>query len=220
MLKLERAGHYINMRLRRPALVLDLLKDADRSEPGGVRVQGWILDHLSSIKGISRVELVWNQAPAEREAEPRPVMGRRGGRGGGRGGSMMRYFHHAEIARVGDPDYDHRAENNRIKLSFSLRDEAGRELGQVRLLMDLDYILEDLRRLGWWESEMGCLVDQQGYYLAHTGTLAEAMKGRVKMGGGEEYLEDRLIKAMSRSDSGTVFGPGRPPRSGGRLFPD
>lgn len=207
LLKLERAGHYIKMRLNRPVLVLDLLKDADDRDPGGALVQNWILDHLSAIKGISQVEVLWTQAPEEPAIERRPGMGR----GRGRGGPMMRNFHHAEIARVGDPDYDPRAKNNRIRLSFSLKDNSGQEVGRVRLFMDLDYILADLRLLGWWESEMACLVDQQGYYLAHTGTMAEVMKGRVKMGGEEEFLEDRLVKAMSRSDSGTVFGPGRPP---------
>jgi class 3 adenylate cyclase len=68
--------------------------------------------------------------------------------------------------------------------------------------------MQDIMKLGWWQSEMVCLVDRSGNFLAQTGAW---MKRRHVLGEDRDPLELKVLEAMKEKPSGTVFGAGETP---------
>jgi len=68
--------------------------------------------------------------------------------------------------------------------------------------------MEDIIKLGWWQGDMACLVNDSGRFLAHTEWM---MKGRGQLGETKDPLELAILEAMKRRPFGTLRGPGHPP---------
>ena len=58
--------------------------------------------------------------------------------------------------------------------------------------------------MGRWQSDMGCLVNETGRYLAHTAAM---MKGRAQLGETNDPLELAVLAAMKEKPSGTIMEP-------------
>ncbi len=77
----------------------------------------------------------------------------------------------------------------------------------VEVSLRFDYLMQDIIKLGWWQSELACLVDQSGRYLAHT----KAMEGRTQLGETNDPVELAVLERMKEKPFGTYLGPGHPP---------
>ena len=113
VLKLQRAAHYIDMRLSRPIELINMFHNTSEYR-GDLAIQEWLLDQLRGMDGVSRVDLEWMDA--EPEATP---MG--GPRVHGMAQGRMTHFDRGNISEVTSPRYDAQAGEETVTLSLISR---------------------------------------------------------------------------------------------------
>jgi class 3 adenylate cyclase len=123
----------------------------------------------------------------------------------------MEQFNRAILASISVIDHDPQTGGEAVLLYINLRDGTSRRFGHVEIVMPFDYLLQDIQELGWWQSDMACVVDGAGTYITHTGAMASMMSGRRKLGETGEELELAVLDGMGKSRTGTVMGSGHPP---------
>ncbi len=206
ILRLERAAHHIDMRLTQPMMRIKMFQQAaDQQEMSNV--QEWIIDRLRELDGVSRVNLEW--------LAEEPLEMRMPGRGMGMGRRGMMRFHHASISEVTAPVYDAQAGEETVSLISNLEDENGKKVGELKVTMRFDYLMQDIRALGWWQSDMAYLVDPSGRYLAKS---EATKKGHVRLGETSDPLELAILEQMQEKPFGTILGPGHPPEKVGGFY--
>ena len=198
ILKLERAAHHMDMRLSRPMEWIKMFHETSESR-GGPETQELILTRLRNIEGVTNVNLKWT----DHHSEPAHVMMRQHTGGGG-----MMQFHRARISEVTPPRYDAQTKQKTVTLISDFKDESGRLVGRLEVSLGFDFLMQDIKKYGWWESSMTCLIDTSGRYLAHS----TVMKGRTRLGETEDPVELAVMKSMREKSYGTHLGPGHPPK--------
>ncbi len=201
ILKLQRAAHYIDMRLSRPIVLINMFHNAGEVQ-GGLAIQEWLLDQLRAMDGVSRVDLEWTDS----DREP-PSIGGGGGHRMGRG--RLAPFRRGNISEVTSPRYDAQVGAETVTLISDLKNESGSTVGRLKASVLFEHLLQDIKKLGWWQSDMACLVDTSGKYLAHTESY---MEGRHHLGEMKDPFELSVLESMKQEREGTVLGPGRPPQ--------
>lgn len=206
LLRLQRAAHHIDMSLNRPIGMIDMFIKTGEFQ-GGPVIQNWLLDQLRAMEGVSSVDLEWTGG----EPESMPMM--RGGMQMGSGG-MMR-FYHGGISEVTSPHYDAKAGEETVTLVSDLKNEFGLTVGRLKVSLRFAYLMQDVKKLGWWQSDLACLVDDSGRYLAHTEPY---MESRHRLGEMKDPIELLLLQKMKETQEGTVLGPGIPPHTVGGFY--
>jgi adenylate cyclase len=201
VLKLQRAAHYIDMRLSRPIELMNMFHNTGEHQ-GDLAIQEWLLDQLKAMDGVSRVDLEW----MDTETKSMP-MGGQGEHMMGRG--QMMPFHHGNISEVTSPQYDAQAGEETVTLISDLKNESGSMVGRLKVSVRFEHLLQDIKKLGWWQGDLACLVDTSGRYLAHTESY---MHSRHHLGETSDPFELSVLKSMKENHDGTVLGPGYPPR--------
>ena len=199
ILKLERAAHQIDMRLGRSIEWIKLFHETSESR-GGVATQELILTRLRKQEGVTNVNLKWT----DNHLEPSHMVMqeyRMGGRG-------MMQFHRARISEVTPPRYDAQTKQKTVTLISDFKDESGQLVGRLEVSLDFDFLMQDIKKYGWWESSMACLIDASGRYLAHS----SAMQGRTRLGETQDPVELAVMKNIRDKSYGTHLGPGHPPK--------
>jgi hypothetical protein len=193
IVKLQRAAHHIDMRLSAPIELINMFHVTGRERSNAV-VQEWIFEQLKDLEGVTEVRiesfdherqssLVLSQGP---QAERREMI------------SSLR----ANIAEVTLPQYDARTGDKTVTLISELKDESRQLAGRLKVSLRFDYLMQDIINLGWWQSDLACLVDKSGRYLAHS----KAMQGRTRLGETKDPLEVRVLENMQTRASGTLLG--------------
>jgi len=207
--QLQRAAHRIDMRLSRPIDWIEMFHTAS-TERGGHLIQEWIIERIRELEGVEAVTLKWSEDQGS-QVLPSPMGSRMGvmvrNALSAEPGEMMR-FNRGKILEVTPPRYNAERVRETVDLVSELKDGSGKLLGKISVSVRFDYLMQDIISLGWWQSEMACLVDHEGTYLAHT---ASYMKNRSRLAEEGDELEIRILKAMKDNPSGTVMGPGYPP---------
>ncbi len=186
LLRLERAAHYIDMRLARPMDSIELMTSAvDRFS------RQLILDQIDRLPGVVKTSMRWIGSPAD-----------------GRGHHMMMRFTRRGVYQVTVPSIDADSGARTVSLVTSLLDGNGLRVATLEVKLSFDYLMEDILRLGWWQKGMACLVDHSGRYIIHTN---RAMSERRMLGENGDPLEKSLLAAIGNRSSGTIMGQGHPP---------
>jgi class 3 adenylate cyclase len=194
-LKLERAAHFIDMRLNQPYQWLQLLSNSRE-----IQTRRAIIEKLKASPGIVEVKIAWNR----QKNAPRMH-----GTGSHHAGSRMMHFHRAAISEITQPVYDSDMQLRTVTMITSLLAKSGAEIGRIDLKIKFDYLIEDIADLGWWQTDLACLVSRKGNYLIHTN---ETMSKRLRLGDTGNPLEIKLLEIIPVSDSGTLMGEGHPPK--------
>lgn len=118
-------------------------------------------------------------------------------------------FHRSWITKISNPEYDTDKGYKTVTMSLSLSGPGGEDMGTLGIRISFDYLLKDILKLGWWQSDMACIVDQTGKYMAHTNMT---MTGRNLLGDGDDPLENAILEKMTQHPFGTVQSRGHPPR--------
>jgi adenylate cyclase len=188
ILRLERAAHYMDMRLSQPVQWLQSLANTG-GDRQGTDNQNWVLEKLREQPGVSQVSLKWEE----------PAPGQAGvvqeGRGGG--GLVPR------VAKVSPLQYFYPPDHRTVGLASTLLDGAGHPLGRIEVLVKLDYLMEGVRAAGWLHAYMACLVNDNGTFLAHTNP---EMATRHCLGDTQNPLELTMLQEMKAKSYGTVAG--------------
>jgi sigma-B regulation protein RsbU (phosphoserine phosphatase) len=202
VLKLQRAAHEVDMRLRRPLEWLEMYNKTG-GEHFDEHTQEWILEQLRELEGVERVNL--SNVVEAKGVDPMLHMHRQHH---GSQGSMMRgmmHFHRGRIAEITPPRYDSLLQHETVSIISELHDTNGEKLGQLEVLLRFDYLLENLGATGWWQSRRAFLVDNTGKVLVCTDP------DRRQLGENNDPLELATLKAIKKQKSGTILGQGRPP---------
>ncbi len=210
ILKLERAAHHVDMRLSKPIMRIKMFQRAANQQEM-FNVQQWIIDRLRELEGVSRVDL----KGLEEKATEMRMPGRGMGRGMGSNRASMMRFHHARISEVTSPVYDAQAGEETVSLISTLEDEDGAKVGELKVTMRFEYFMQDIRALGWWQSDLAYLVDTSGRYLAKSEATE---KGQVRLGENNDSLELAILQEMQEKPFGTILGPGHPPEKVGGFY--
>jgi len=197
ILKLQRAAHIIDLRLGRPIKWIEMFHKTG-GERGEYALQKWILSQLRELEGVTKVRLQLLDQEPGRDMMPRmhPRMDPQ---------PMMR-FHRGRIGEVTRPTYDTQAGHETVSLISILKDESGKQVGKLEVAIRFDYLMEDIVKLVWWQSEKACLVDDSGMCLPDS-----MMKGRGRLGETKDPVELAILKAMKEKPFGTLRGSEHPP---------
>ncbi|MFO8111662.1 MAG: adenylate/guanylate cyclase domain-containing protein [Desulfosalsimonadaceae bacterium] len=203
ILKLERAAHHIDMRLGRPADWMSILHEtASFRSAGDDAPVSFILKRLENLEGVADVSLTWTDS----ETPHRHRMDQGESTGGDRGSSHRR----AVISAVAAPRYNPEIQGETVSLISEILDRQGRIIGVLEVSVRFDYLMQDIEALGWWQSQVACLVDESGRYLAHSGPME---KGRTKLGETDDPVELAVLRRMQEESHGTYLGEGYPPET-------
>ena len=197
VLKLQRAAHHIDMRLNQHILWVEMFqKSGDLHHE--YNYQEWIVERIKELDGIVNANLAWV-----------PNVNSKGmDRGMHRGGGGMMRFHRGRIAEITPPIYDAEVSAKTVSLISNLEDEKGRIIGNLLVTILFEYLMQDIKALGWWQSDVACLIDGSGKYLAHTEAM---MKSRKRLGETDNPLELAVLEETQTRPSGTILGAGHPP---------
>lgn len=194
ILKLERAAYQLDTRLRQPAEWIEMFNKTAESR-GAYAIQEWILQGLRNMEGVASVDLKWKDRGDESgtgAADQRS----------GRGEKERMQFRMARIAEVAPPQFSARTDRKIVRLVSNFKDSSGRIVGSLDVAIRFDFLLQDIRRLGWWQSDMAFLVDQEGKVLARTEAVT---KGRTRLGETGDPLENLLLKEIKEAPYGAVL---------------
>lgn len=197
LLRLERAAHYIDMRLAKPLDLVNLYASMARSSDPRIAAQ--VLDTLRELPGVVDVRLedhvVSGQGP---EPQGHHMMG----------GAMMP-FDRAHLATITQPNYDQGTGGDAVSLIFHLLDPAGNPVGRLEIKISFDYLMEGIRGLGWRQIDMAALIDENGSHLMH---ISGNEKPSRPAAAADDPLERKILEALKTRSSGTLLGPGQPPQ--------
>ena len=199
ILQLERAAHQIDMRLSRPIEWIKMFHETSETHSGPA-TQELILTQLKNLEGITNVNLKWmnnHREPAHMVMPKHPMEGK-----------GMMYFHQAGISEVTPPRYDAKSGQETVTLISDLKNESGGLVGKLEVSVRFDYLMQDIKKFGWWESDQVCLIDPSGRYLAHSG----GMIGRTQLGETNDPVELAVLEDMGKKSFGTHLGSGHPPK--------
>jgi len=198
VLKLQRAAHYIEMRLLKPIELMEMLFQLSKKKDTPISPDT-IVEHIKTLEGVINVEFQNLSEKDHLNSVPENSMMAKHG---------MMHFQYSRISKISNPEYDSDVGHETVTLILTLIDVKGNDSGQIKVKMSFNYLLKDIIKLGWWQSDMACIVDQGGKYMAHTNMT---MIGRQTLGGENDPLENAILNKMEGDSFGTVQSEGHPP---------
>ena len=194
ILQLERAAHQVATRLGKPMEWIEMFNKTAGNR-GSYAIQEWIFQGLRDLEGVVSVDL------KREEIGDEPVSDMKG-QGFGFGKEEMMRFQRVKTIEVTAPHYDAKTGQKIVSLVSNFKDDSGRIIGTMAVAISFDFLLRDIRKLGWWQSDMAFLVDEDGRFLAHTDVV---MKGRTRLGGTGSPLEKMLLREIKEAPYGSVL---------------
>lgn len=195
ILKLEAAAHQLDMRLSKPRDWIEMFNETGNGR-GDYAIQDWILPGLRNLEGVASVDLKWAEIGDEQARDM-------AGQGFSSGKKEMMRFHTARIAEVTPPRHDSKTGQETVHIISDFKDESGTVIGILDVTLRFDFLLQDIRKLGWWQSDLAFLVDDDGRFLARTDAV---MNGRTGAGERGNSLESStLLKEMKKAPYGAII---------------
>jgi class 3 adenylate cyclase len=189
ILRMARAANIIDLRLQEPLHWMQSFAQTC-DEPHSAMIQNWLLKQLREHEGVSRVQLTW--LGSDVETSPPTATEKWGDLCG-------------NVVKVSPPHYFFPPGQELAGIRMDLLDNKGAPLGILEVDLKFDYLLKDILASGWMQTQQACLLDNKGYYLAHTDA---AMKSRHCLGDLDDPLEIAMIKAMQEKPFDTIVGKG------------
>ncbi len=198
VLKLQRAAHNLEMQVSKP---VEFLEAFYKTSYYGNRNQSQkqLIEAIASLEGVIRVGYTHLQTDSKKRTRPNPMPG-------AEHEQMM--FRHSRILNITEPAYNSDAGQKTVKLVLSLTNASDRVVGNLEIVMSFEFLLRDIFNLGWWQSDVACIVNSEGRYIVHTNM---SMEGRRFLGGTGNAIETAVLTQMSSTPFGTVKSKGHPP---------
>lgn len=179
MLQMERAAHQMDMRLEQPRRWMEAFARADSNV-----TRRWILGQLRHILGVTQVAVTWGK-PGLKEAEAPPG-----------------------ITAISPVTYIYKPGKDSFVLRGYFLGLADQVLGRIEVTVAYGYLMTEILSSGWMQTQMACLVNEAGQYLAHSNPK---MKGRHCLGETGNLLELAMLQEMKKKNSATIVGRGYTP---------
>lgn len=187
------------MRLLRPKELLQLHQNEPNLDANRIADQLRMLDGVVQVNSYGSQPLPTSQGNLERDV---PL----------RRGVPLRQLQKLEITT---PKYDKELKSETVSLVSTFTDSAGKEYNAIEVVISFNNLIDQIVRSSWWKSNKAFLVERDGTILAST-TLSGTAKPtevRKQKFGTTDPLEKLTLTALQTNDSGTVFGPGKPPEN-------
>ena len=210
ILKLQRAAHHVDMRLSSPKQMLKMFHDS-AGLPHAAHIQGLILEELSALEWVTRVNLTWLKTESDRSEhiEMYHHMRRKWGPRGVeiREEIRMMPFHRGNIVAITPPRFDATEKKETVTLISELKDDTGQTIGKLEVEIGFDYLADTVEATGWWREHKAFLVDDSGKVFA-----SNLKEKRKQLAENNDPLERSTMYSMKSLPFGTVFGQGLPPQ--------
>ena len=210
ILKLQRAAHHVDMRLSSPKQMLKMFHDS-AGLPHAAHVQGLILEQLSALEWVTRVNLNWFKTGNDQSehVEMYHHMRRKMSSMGVevKEEFMMMPFRRGSIVAITPPRLDASKGRQTVTLISDLIDDTGQTIGRLEVEIGFDYFVDTVEATGWWQEHKAFLVDDSGKIF--TSNLNEERK---QLAENDDPLERSTLYSMKSLPFGTVFGQGFPPQ--------
>lgn len=194
-LKLQRAAHHVDMRLRSPKEILNLFHQTARL-PHAMHIQGLLLKQLAEIDGVVGVNLRWESLSD-------------GAQGAKRSDTdfPMRPFHGGAIVTLTPPRYNPDVQNETVTLISELNDVRGQIVGKLEVMLSFDLLIDAVAATGWWQKHETFLVDENGRIIS-----SNMPQNRSLIAEEQGPMGPSLKYTLQSMPFGTVIGEGVPPR--------
>lgn len=206
--KLQRTAHQIDMRMRKPKDLLQLLQDTESADLNS-QVFDYVLKKIETLDGVAAVNIEWLQ---ENSMIDNPSNSRM---------IAMMNSNHYELDRfkLSLPKYDSRIDNRTVSLVTELRSLDDIIVGRVEVIISFDEFIDKVITAPWWRSNKAYLIDDEGNVLASTFSDApQSNDSPLKTFGTANALEKDTLAAIKVNGSGMVFGHGSPPDEVSRFY--
>ena len=216
ILKLQRAAHHVDMRLSRPKQMLRMFHDS-AGQPHAAHVEGFILEQLSALEWVTRVNLTWLKIEDDR-SEHLEMYHHMRRKWGPRGVEIkeeiiMMPFHRGSLVKITPPRFDASEGSETVTLISNLKDKTDQTIGKLEVEIGFDYLVDTVEPTGWWQEHKAFLVDDTGRILASNLTTE-----RKKLSDNNDPIEQSILYTMKSLPFGTVFDRGFPPQEVGGFY--
>lgn len=215
ILKLQLAAHHVDMRLARPKEWVRSFLAFTQGSRHILQMQPQLVKELGGTEGVLAVKIKpIGLAPAmgmttrrgPDAMQNRPVQQAAGGFEP-HGMNAGRRF------TVTRPQYDPDSAHRTVSIITQALSTTGDPVLEIEVVMDFDYLLQDLPYSDWWQSRKTFLVDEYGLVLVSHGPVPEERLGETG-----DRLEKRVQAALAERESATLRGEGYPPQAVGGFY--
>ena len=198
-LQLERAAQKIEQRLSKPIELMRLFANSGISESNDGLLEV-IVERLETLPEVARVNLTWHAAT--------DASHHRGRRSGAMGIGRMMRFNRGTITSISIPAVEESTSEQTVSVTMILLDAADTTVGNLEIVLKLNYLISGLTTSPWWQNTMACIADRK------TGRIVLAsglMQGRTMLGETGSPLERSIKTDIAEKTVGTLWPPGHPP---------
>lgn len=198
---LQRTGHFIETRLSKPVEWIQMFHRAGQDRRGH-QTQRWIIEQLKTLEGVAGVQILWKSTMDHQL--PRPDSHR------AKSQQSTPSFYRGRIVGLSEPVFNAQQGTDTVSIYSQLSDQNGHTLGELKVELRFDYLLEELIKEGWWRRRQVFLVDRSGHFILQRGAFD---KDRRALGEHKDPFELRVLEHLQNHAHGTVFDDGRPPKN-------
>ena len=203
-IKLERAAHDIEMRMKKPIEWIDIFHRSGR-RTSNYPDQLWILDQLEHLDGVAHAHLEWigggsemrgvdnSSARTDRKSMRREVS-----------------FRHGRIAGISKPVFNADGKTETVSIHSVLTDGNDAKVADLWVNIRFNYLMADIHKLGWLQSDRAFLVDRSGRFLFRTEAFGN---DRTQLGETGDPFERKILQGIQQKKFGILLDAGRPPRN-------
>ena len=207
VLRLQRAAHFVDMRLSRPQELIRLYLQSENGR-AGMATRMAILNKLRQTPGVIEIHSVADGDKEEFLDTEESSSGKENWPGmmhRNRTEFREHALDHGSVS-ITPPRYDTDVSNETISLIAQIVDESDRPVEILEVKMDFTFLIKDLPRVGWWETRKSFLVDEKGRILISSSDVPHS-----ELGDSGNALEQATLKALRTKFSGTIRSKGHPP---------
>jgi class 3 adenylate cyclase/rRNA processing protein Gar1 len=200
VLKLQRAAHDLEMRMSKPVELVNLFY---RTNPIGniMSSQRQLIGYVAEMEGVVSAGFTYIKPARAVNRMSESKMHKK---------NMHMQFHHSRILKITEPEFDASEGHKTVKLVLSLLNSSDELVGNLEIVMSFKYLLKDIFNLGWWQSDMACIIDKDRRYIAHTNMI---MNDRIVLGETSDPVELAILNKMEKLSFGTINSKGHPPET-------
>ena len=198
--KLQRTAHLVDMQLRQPKDLLNLLQSNEIAEIKSEFLLK-VLGEIRKAEGVSAVEVEWPDKNQSLSPSARTMPHSMG--------TMGHYS--TQGIEVSPPKYNNQLNDRTVSLISELYDKNNENVGRIQVVISFDTLIASVINTAWWKSNKAYLIDHQGNVLARTTTHNED-NDETGTFGTTHGLEFDTFQSLKLKSSGMVFGDGSPPK--------
>lgn len=197
--KLQRTAHQVDMQLRQPKDLLELLQGDESAEISSEFLIN-VLDKVGKCEGVSSVQIHWPDSNNLSHSYDRK-------------GLMMERMAHYRVQgfSISSPIFNSKINSRTVSLVYKLRNTKNTEVGYIEVIISFDKLISEVQTAAWWKSNKAYLLNNVGDVLASTVVQGENKIVDSEVFGDAPGLELDTLNALKVENSGVVFGRGSPP---------